>query len=162
MSTHHGTTTNQTRFIVSVQGTPIQKDLGIRSPGRQRGTNESFCYVASRYVGGVETRQAANRPGLDDCRPTQDSRMRGDASRGRKSFMFESKFCQSTSSFLQKRRSFLKRTSLRWRDPAMRLRAVFPGTFLLLIDAELQDERGSGNRHRLHLHYPYAFGSLQA
>ena len=105
--THHGTSTNRTRFIVSVKGTPIRKDLGIRSPGRPRGTNESFCYVASRYVGGVETRQAANQPGLDDCRPTQDSRMRGDASRGRKSFMFESKFCQSTSSFLQKRRSFL-------------------------------------------------------
>ena len=50
---------------------------------------------------------AASRPSLDDVRPTQDSRMRGDASRGRKSFMFESKFCQSTSSFLQKRRSFL-------------------------------------------------------
>ena len=38
-------------------------------------------------MGGVETRQAASRPSLDDVRPTQDSRMRGDARRGRKSSM---------------------------------------------------------------------------
>ena len=43
----------------------------------------------------METRQAANRPSVDDLLPTQDSKRRGDARRGRISFMFESKILQS-------------------------------------------------------------------
>ena len=97
--THHGTSTNLTRFIISVKGTPIRKDSGIWRPGRPHGTSGPFRCSASRYVGGVETRQAANRPSADEFLPTQVSKRRGDARRGRKSCIFKSNFCWSTSDF---------------------------------------------------------------